>query len=162
MYVELRHLRTIRAIQQAGGLARAADMLNMTQSALSHQVKGLEDQAGMELFVRRSKPMRLSAAGVRIHTVGLGTAAGTQLKVDGFTLSTRLDEALLRSIASASNGSYHNATDAAGLAAVYDAIEPTWTVRTVPHEITSWVVAAALLCAAAGAGWSVLRTGRVI
>ncbi|MBL9049124.1 MAG: LysR family transcriptional regulator [Tabrizicola sp.] len=66
MYIELRHLRTIRAIQQAGGLARAADMLNMTQSALSHQVKGLEDQAGMELFVRRSKPMRLSAAGVRM------------------------------------------------------------------------------------------------
>jgi LysR family transcriptional regulator, regulator for metE and metH len=66
MYIELRHLRTIRAIQQAGGLARAADMLNMTQSALSHQVKGLEDQAGMELFVRRSKPMRLSAAGHRM------------------------------------------------------------------------------------------------
>ena len=66
MYLELRHLRTIRAIHQAGGLARAADMLNMTQSALSHQVKGLEDQAGMELFVRRSKPMRLSAAGVRM------------------------------------------------------------------------------------------------
>ncbi|MES2915175.1 MAG: LysR substrate-binding domain-containing protein [Pseudomonadota bacterium] len=66
MYIELRHLRTIRAIQQAGGLARAADVLNMTQSALSHQVKGLEDQAGMELFVRRSKPMRLSAAGIRM------------------------------------------------------------------------------------------------
>jgi LysR family transcriptional regulator, regulator for metE and metH len=66
MYIELRHLRTIRAIQEAGGLARAAEMLNMTQSALSHQVKGLEDQAGMELFVRRSKPMRLSAAGHRM------------------------------------------------------------------------------------------------
>ncbi len=66
MYIELRHLRTIRAIQQAGGLARAADVLNMTQSALSHQVAGLEAQAGMELFVRRSKPMRLSAAGVRM------------------------------------------------------------------------------------------------
>jgi LysR family transcriptional regulator, regulator for metE and metH len=66
MYIELRHLRTIRAIQQAGGLARAAEMLNMTQSALSHQVAGLEDQAGMELFVRRSKPMRLSAAGHRM------------------------------------------------------------------------------------------------
>jgi LysR family transcriptional regulator for metE and metH len=66
MYIELRHLRTIRAIQQAGGLARAAEVLNMTQSALSHQVKGLEDQAGMELFVRRSKPMRLSAAGHRM------------------------------------------------------------------------------------------------
>ncbi len=66
MYIELRHLRTIRAIQQAGGLARAADVLNMTQSALSHQVAGLEAQAGMELFVRRSKPMRLSSAGVRM------------------------------------------------------------------------------------------------
>ena len=66
MYVELKHLRTIRAIHQAGGLARAAEMLNMTQSALSHQVAGLEDQAGMELFVRRSKPMRLSAAGMRM------------------------------------------------------------------------------------------------
>ena len=66
MYIELRHLRTIRAIHQAGGLARAAGLLNMTQSALSHQVAGLEDQAGMELFVRRSKPMRLSAAGQRM------------------------------------------------------------------------------------------------
>lgn len=66
MYIELKHLRTIRAIHQAGGLARAAEMLNITQSALSHQVAGLEDQAGMELFVRRSKPMRLSAAGHRM------------------------------------------------------------------------------------------------
>ncbi|TKA95403.1 LysR family transcriptional regulator [Cereibacter changlensis] len=66
MHLEFRHLRTIRAIHQAGGLARAADMLNMTQSALSHQVKGLEDQAGIELFVRRSKPLKLSAAGLRM------------------------------------------------------------------------------------------------
>ena len=66
MYLELRHFRTLRAIHQAGGLARAADILNTTQSALSHQVAGLEAQVGMELFVRRSKPMRLSAAGVRM------------------------------------------------------------------------------------------------
>ena len=66
MHLEFRHLRTIRAIHMAGGLARAADMLNMTQSALSHQVKGLEDQAGIELFVRRSKPLKLSAAGQRM------------------------------------------------------------------------------------------------
>src|SRR6056297_3252836 len=66
MHIELRHLRTIRAIQQAGGIARAADLLHITQSALSHQIKGLEDQAGVELFVRRSKPLRLSAAGQRL------------------------------------------------------------------------------------------------
>ena len=66
MHIEFRHLRTIKAIHEAGGLARAADLLHITQSALSHQVKGLEDQAGVELFVRRSKPLKLSAAGKRL------------------------------------------------------------------------------------------------
>ena len=66
MHIEFRHLRTIRAIHETGGLARAAEALNMTQSALSHQVKGLEDQAGVELFVRRSKPLKLSAAGQKM------------------------------------------------------------------------------------------------
>ncbi|SFK41375.1 LysR family transcriptional regulator, regulator for metE and metH [Celeribacter marinus] len=66
MHLEFRHLRTIKAIHEAGGLARAADRLNITQSALSHQVKGLEDQAGLELFVRRSKPLKLSAAGMKL------------------------------------------------------------------------------------------------
>ncbi|MEP1961998.1 LysR family transcriptional regulator [Tateyamaria sp.] len=66
MHIEFRHLRTIKAIHEAGGLARAADQLHITQSALSHQVKGLEDQAGVELFVRRSKPLKLSAAGMRL------------------------------------------------------------------------------------------------
>lgn len=66
MHIEFRHLRTIRAIHEAGGLARAADRLNITQSALSHQIKGIEDQAGVELFVRRSKPLKLSAAGMRL------------------------------------------------------------------------------------------------
>ncbi len=69
MYLELRHFRSIKAIHEAGGLARAADQLNMTQSALSHQIKGLEDQAGVELFVRRSKPLKLSAAGLRLLRV---------------------------------------------------------------------------------------------
>ncbi len=66
MHIEFRHLRTIKAIHQEGGLARAADRLHITQSALSHQIKGLEEQAGMELFVRRSKPMKLSSAGMRL------------------------------------------------------------------------------------------------
>ena len=66
MNLEFRHLRTVKAIHEAGGLARAADVLNITQSALSHQIKGLEEQAGVELFVRRSKPLKLSAAGHRL------------------------------------------------------------------------------------------------
>ena len=66
MHIEFRHLRTIKAIHDAGGMARAADQLNITQSALSHQVKGLEEQTGVELFVRRSRPLKLSSAGQRL------------------------------------------------------------------------------------------------
>lgn len=66
MYLELKHLRAVRAIHDAGGLARAAERLNLTQSALSHQIKGLEDMAGVELFIRRAKPMRLSPSGQKL------------------------------------------------------------------------------------------------
>jgi len=66
MYIEFRHLKTIKAIHDQGGLARAADVLHITQSALSHQVKALEAQVGMELFLRRSKPLKLSKAGHKL------------------------------------------------------------------------------------------------
>jgi len=66
LHLEFRHLRSIKAIHDAGGLARAAEVLNITQSALSHQIKGLEEQAGVELFARRTKPLRLSAAGQKL------------------------------------------------------------------------------------------------
>ena len=66
MYLEFRHLRSISAIHEQGGLSRAAEVLHVTQSALSHQIKALEGQVGMELFLRRSKPLKLSKAGHRL------------------------------------------------------------------------------------------------
>ncbi|MEM1232484.1 MAG: LysR family transcriptional regulator [Pseudomonadota bacterium] len=66
MRIDLKHLRAVKMIHEAGGLARAADLLHLTQSALSHQIKGLEDQVGVDLFVRRTKPLKLSSAGQRI------------------------------------------------------------------------------------------------
>jgi len=69
MYLELKHLRAVKAIHDAGGLARAADRLSLTQSALSHQIKALEGLTGVELFVRRAKPLRLSPAGQRLLRV---------------------------------------------------------------------------------------------
>ncbi|MEO9865037.1 MAG: LysR family transcriptional regulator [Yoonia sp.] len=86
MHIEFRHLRTIKAIHDAGGLARAADQLNITQSALSHQIKGIEDQAGVELFVRRSKPLKLSAAGMRLLVAAeniLPQVAALELEFEG-------------------------------------------------------------------------------
>ena len=84
MHIEFRHLRTIRAIHQAGGLARAADILNITQSALSHQVKGLEEQVGVELFVRRTKPLKLSSAGHRLLKLAEKVLPEIELLEDDF------------------------------------------------------------------------------
>lgn len=66
MYLELRHLRTLRAIDEAGSLARAASRVHLTESALSHQIKALEEQFGVDLFFRRSRPVRFTAAGQQL------------------------------------------------------------------------------------------------
>jgi len=66
MNIELRHLRTIVAIHAAGSLAQAADQLHMTQSALSHQIKAIRAQLGVDIFVKNTKPLRLSAEGLRL------------------------------------------------------------------------------------------------
>ncbi len=103
-----------------------------------------------------------SAAGVRIYPIGLGSASGSVLQVDGFSIATALDEDTLKAIARTTGGSYYAAADAGALAQVYDSIELTWTSRTVPHEVTSLVAAVATLLLLCGAALSVLRSGRVI
>ncbi|TFW27177.1 LysR family transcriptional regulator [Massilia arenosa] len=61
--LELRHLRTLAALRSAGTLVRAAQLLNLTQSALSHQIKLMEDRYGMPLFERKSMPLVFTAGG---------------------------------------------------------------------------------------------------
>ncbi|HYD79681.1 MAG TPA: LysR substrate-binding domain-containing protein [Paucimonas sp.] len=64
--LELRHLKTLVALREAGNLLRAATLLNVTQSALSHQIKQLEDHHGTVLFERKSVPVRFTPAGERL------------------------------------------------------------------------------------------------
>ncbi|MBI1834971.1 MAG: LysR family transcriptional regulator [Burkholderiales bacterium] len=64
--LELRHLKTLSALQEAGNLLRAASLLNLTQSALSHQIKLLEEHYQCNLFERKTTPIRFSAAGERL------------------------------------------------------------------------------------------------
>ncbi len=64
--LELRHLKTLLALREAGNLLRAASLLNVTQSALSHQLKQLEDHHGTQLFERKSVPVRFTPAGERL------------------------------------------------------------------------------------------------
>ncbi|CAN7656415.1 LysR substrate-binding domain-containing protein [Pseudoduganella sp. LjRoot289] len=64
--LEIRHLRTLSALRSAGSLVRAAQLLNLTQSALSHQIKLLEDRYGSPLFERKSVPIGFTATGARL------------------------------------------------------------------------------------------------
>jgi LysR family transcriptional regulator for metE and metH len=64
--LELKHLKTIVAIQEYGSLVLAAEKLFLTQSALSHQLKEIESRLGISLFIRKSRPLRLTAAGERL------------------------------------------------------------------------------------------------
>ncbi len=64
--LEIRHLKTLQALQEAGNLLRAASLLNLTQSALSHQIKLLEEHYGSPLFERKTTPIRFTAAGERL------------------------------------------------------------------------------------------------
>ncbi|UTW45771.1 LysR family transcriptional regulator [bacterium SCSIO 12696] len=64
--IDLRHLRTIKALHQGGSLVEASERLHLTQSALSYQLKEVEDRIGTPLFVRKSRPLRLTNAGQRL------------------------------------------------------------------------------------------------
>jgi len=64
--LEIRHLRTLAALRSSGSLVRAAQLLNLTQSALSHQIKLLEDRYGGPLFERKSIPIGFTATGARL------------------------------------------------------------------------------------------------
>jgi LysR family transcriptional regulator, regulator for metE and metH len=64
--LEIRHLKTLVALRETGSVVEAAERLFLTQSALSHQLKELESRLDCELFIRKSRPLRFSAAGKRL------------------------------------------------------------------------------------------------
>ena len=66
MNIELKHLRTILAIHEAGSLQKATEKLNLTQSALSHQLRHIKEQIGVEIFVPETRPLKLSPEGLEL------------------------------------------------------------------------------------------------
>lgn len=64
--IEIKHLNTLVALRSTGSLVEAAQRLFLTQSALSHQLKDLEEKLGTKLFVRKTRPVRFTVAGQRL------------------------------------------------------------------------------------------------
>lgn len=62
-FLNYHHLRYFRAIATEGTLTRAAERLNLSQSALSIQLRSLEESLGQPLFLRQNKSLVLTEAG---------------------------------------------------------------------------------------------------
>ena len=61
--IERLHLEIVHAISEHKTLTRAAEHLCLTQSALSHSIKKLENRLGTALWVKEGRGLRLSPAG---------------------------------------------------------------------------------------------------
>jgi LysR family transcriptional regulator for metE and metH len=66
VFLDSRHLRLVAEIARTGSVTRAADRLNVTQSAVSHQLRELEDRLGTALFLRSGRRMLPTAAGAHL------------------------------------------------------------------------------------------------
>jgi LysR family transcriptional regulator for metE and metH len=80
MDLEIRHLKLVAAIAEHGTLTRAGDVLHLSQSALSHQLRDLEDRVGAPLFIRGKRQMTMTPAGETLLQAArsvLTTLAGT-------------------------------------------------------------------------------------
>ncbi|WP_226645257.1 LysR family transcriptional regulator [Microbulbifer variabilis] len=64
--IEVRHLRALSVLRETGSLVRASERLHLTQSALSHLFREMEERHNLPLFVRKSRPLRFTSAGLRL------------------------------------------------------------------------------------------------
>lgn len=103
-----------------------------------------------------------SDAGVRIETVGVGTAEGATLEVDGYQVATALDEELLTEIAALTGGAYHPAGDAATLNDIHKSIDLRITTQPENVELTAFFAAAALLFLTIGGLLMIRWHGRIV
>jgi Ca-activated chloride channel family protein len=99
--------------------------------------------------------------GVRIYTVGIGSAGGSDLTIEGFIVHTQLDEVMLQQIAAISGGSYYNAESSEELRVIYDNLVPEFVIKPEKMEVTSLFAGAGILSLLMGGMISLVWFGRV-
>jgi len=99
--------------------------------------------------------------GVRIYTVGIGSTAGTTLHVNGFTVHTSLDEAMLQHIAQLTEGDYYHAESGQDLRAIYENLGLQLVIKPEDTEVTALFAGAGVLFLLIGGICSMLWLSRV-
>ena len=100
--------------------------------------------------------------GVRIYTVGFGTAEGESLRFEGWSMRVRLNEEALKKIAEVTQGEYYYAGTAADLKKVYQTLSARLVLERRETEITALFSAAAAILALLAAFLSVLWYSRIL
>lgn len=99
--------------------------------------------------------------GVRIYPIGIGSAAGTTLEVEGFSVHTQLDESTMQQIAQLTDGVYYNATNEEDLRTIYENLTPEFVVKPETMEVTSLFAGASLLVLLTGGLFSLAWFSRL-
>ena len=99
--------------------------------------------------------------GVRIYTIGIGSAAGSILHIEGLAIRSRLNEDLLQQIAQITDGSYYSATTEQDLQALYHNLDPQLVIKPEKMEITSVLAGASILVLLVGGVFSMLWFSRL-
>jgi Ca-activated chloride channel family protein len=117
---------------------------------------------------RTTGPDSLEAArmaadrGVRIFTVGFGTASGETIGFEGWSMRVRLDEETLKAIANVTRGQYFYAGTATDLKKVYESLNSRFLLEKKDMEISALFAAAAAVTALVSAFLSLLWFHRVL
>jgi len=98
---------------------------------------------------------------VRIYSVGIGSAAGSILNIDGFNILTQLDEAALQGIAKLTGGAYYNAQNEEDLRSIYENLVPHLVIKDENIEVTSLLAGASLLILLVGGVFSFMWFNRL-
>ena len=99
--------------------------------------------------------------GVRIYTVGVGSAEGATLEIDGFVIFSQLNEVVLQEIALLTEGNYFRVEDAGDIQLIYEELETEFVVEPREIEVTAVVGGISSLLLLAGGAMSMLWFGRI-
>lgn len=99
--------------------------------------------------------------GVRIYAVGIGSATGTTLNVEGFTVHTQLNEEMLRQIAQLTGGDYYSAENEEELRAIYENLNPQLVIKPEKMEVTSIFAGVSIFVLLIGGAFSLVWFGRL-
>ena len=99
--------------------------------------------------------------GVRVFTVGFGSAAGGAVDIDGMSIYMRFDEETLKAIADITKAQYFHAGSAADLRKVYEALNAKFVMERKETEVSALVAALAAALLLAAGTFSVLWSSRL-